>query len=137
LQLVDASTLKREVAEGVDIMVVRELTGGMAKFTSSIPCNIYLRILMNLYIQMVILFGVPGIYFGKPRGFGTNEKGEDTGFNTEVYSVPEVIPLFDTLSSLSFPWKIIFKQCPLESKSCQDVIRDTRIDFRNNLYNSF
>jgi isocitrate/isopropylmalate dehydrogenase len=30
LQLVDASTLKREVAEGVDIMVVRELTGGMA-----------------------------------------------------------------------------------------------------------
>lgn len=32
LQLVDASTLKREVAEGVDIMVVRELTGGMVKF---------------------------------------------------------------------------------------------------------
>lgn len=27
-QLVDSSTLKREVAEGVDIMVVRELTGG-------------------------------------------------------------------------------------------------------------
>lgn len=27
-QLVDASTLKKEVAEGVDIMVVRELTGG-------------------------------------------------------------------------------------------------------------
>jgi 3-isopropylmalate dehydrogenase len=26
-QLVDASTLKREVVEGVDIMVVRELTG--------------------------------------------------------------------------------------------------------------
>ncbi|XP_024360050.1 uncharacterized protein [Physcomitrium patens] len=28
-QLVDSSTLKREVAEGVDIMVVRELTGGL------------------------------------------------------------------------------------------------------------
>ncbi|USR90574.1 3-isopropylmalate dehydrogenase [Phormidium yuhuli AB48] len=28
-QLVDASTLKREVVEGVDIMVVRELTGGV------------------------------------------------------------------------------------------------------------
>lgn len=27
-KLVDSSTLKREVAEGVDIMVVRELTGG-------------------------------------------------------------------------------------------------------------
>jgi isocitrate/isopropylmalate dehydrogenase len=25
---VDASTLKKEVAEGVDLMVVRELTGG-------------------------------------------------------------------------------------------------------------
>lgn len=27
-QLVDASTLKKDVAEGVDLMVVRELTGG-------------------------------------------------------------------------------------------------------------
>lgn len=28
-QLIDASTLKKEVAEGVDLMVVRELTGGV------------------------------------------------------------------------------------------------------------
>ncbi|VAH70615.1 unnamed protein product [Triticum turgidum subsp. durum] len=57
-QLVDASTLKKEVVEGVDIMVVRELTGG--------------------------------IYFGQPRGFGTNDKGEEIGFNTEIYSVSEI-----------------------------------------------
>lgn len=65
-QLVDASTLKKEVAEGVDLMVVRELTGG--------------------------------IYFGKPRGFGKNEKGEDIGFNTEVYSTPEV----DRIARIAF-----------------------------------
>ncbi|CAL5440216.1 unnamed protein product [Camellia sinensis] len=45
-QLVDASTLKKEVAEG--------------------------------------------IYFGKPRGFGTNENGDEIGFNTEVYATYEI-----------------------------------------------
>ena len=30
----DASTLKREVAEGVDLMVVRELTGGQCSSDS-------------------------------------------------------------------------------------------------------
>ncbi len=52
-QLADSSPLKREIVEGVDILIVRELVGG--------------------------------IYFGQPRGFSTNEKGERTGFNTDVY----------------------------------------------------
>ncbi|XP_022714763.1 3-isopropylmalate dehydrogenase 2, chloroplastic-like isoform X1 [Durio zibethinus] len=65
-QLVDSSTLKKDVAEGVDLMVVRELTGG--------------------------------IYFGKPRGFGTNEKGEDIGFNTEVYATHEI----DRIARIAF-----------------------------------
>lgn len=57
-QLADSSPLKRELVEGVDILIVRELVGG--------------------------------IYFGKPRGFGTNEKGERIGYNTMVYSESEV-----------------------------------------------
>lgn len=65
-QLVDSSTLKKEVAEGVDLMVVRELTGG--------------------------------IYFGKPRGFGKDENGEDIGFNTEVYAAYEI----DRIARIAF-----------------------------------
>ncbi|KAG2450535.1 hypothetical protein HYH02_005036 [Chlamydomonas schloesseri] len=57
-QLADSSPLKRELVEGVDILIVRELVGG--------------------------------IYFGQPRGFGKNEKGERIGYNTDVYSEPEV-----------------------------------------------
>ncbi|KAI8470942.1 MAG: 3-Isopropylmalate dehydrogenase, splicing variant a [Monoraphidium minutum] len=57
-QLADSSPLKKEIVEGVDILIVRELVGG--------------------------------IYFGQPRGFGVNEKGDRIGFNTDVYSEPEV-----------------------------------------------
>ncbi|MDX2073238.1 MAG: 3-isopropylmalate dehydrogenase [Alphaproteobacteria bacterium] len=56
--LADASTLKTEVISGLDIMIVRELTGG--------------------------------IYFGQPRGVETLADGTRRGFNTEVYTSPEV-----------------------------------------------
>lgn len=35
-------------------------------------------------------FKTLGLYYGKPRGFGINEKGEETGFCTEIYSSSEV-----------------------------------------------
>ena len=57
--LVDSSTLKREVVEGLDLLVVRELTGG--------------------------------IYFGEPRGVDTLEDGTRRGFNTLVYTEPEIV----------------------------------------------
>jgi len=65
-QLIEASTLKKEVVQGTDIMVVRELTGG--------------------------------IYFGKPKGFGVNEQGDRTSFNTMIYSVPEI----DRIAKVAF-----------------------------------
>lgn len=40
-QLVEASTLKKEVAEGVDVMVVRELTGGLVFMLISLIIYIY------------------------------------------------------------------------------------------------
>lgn len=61
----------------------------------------YSSFLADLYISRCILmkvktstgilsFCMAGIYFGKPRGFGTNDEGEETGFNTEIYSVAEI-----------------------------------------------
>ena len=97
-QLVDASTLKKEVAEGVDIMVVRELTGGLLAiymFGLTFTAWFLLCVLPFFYkliIHFVVIFcSNIGIYFGKPRGFGKDENGEETGFNTEVYAGYEVI----------------------------------------------
>ena len=57
-QLADASSLKADVVSGLDIMIVRELTGG--------------------------------IYFGEPRGIRRRRDGQREGFNTLVYSEPEI-----------------------------------------------
>jgi 3-isopropylmalate dehydrogenase len=56
--LADSSTLKPEVVSGLDIMIVRELTGD--------------------------------VYFGEPRGVETLPDGTKKGFNTMVYTSPEV-----------------------------------------------
>ena len=56
--LVGASSLKREKVEGLDIMIVRELTSG--------------------------------VYFGEPRGVETGADGVRRGFDTAVYSAPEI-----------------------------------------------
>jgi 3-isopropylmalate dehydrogenase len=57
-ELADASTLKRGVVEGLDILILRELTGDL--------------------------------YFGEPRGFGTNAEGHREAWNTMRYSEPEI-----------------------------------------------
>lgn len=57
-ELAAASTLKPEVVAGLDLMIIRELTGD--------------------------------IYFGQPRGRRKNASGDDEGFDTMLYSVPEI-----------------------------------------------
>ncbi len=57
-ELAAASTLKPEVVAGLDLMIIRELTGD--------------------------------IYFGRPRGRRKTAAGDDEGFDTMHYSVPEV-----------------------------------------------
>jgi 3-isopropylmalate dehydrogenase len=57
-ELVGASTLKPDVVSGLDMMIVRELTGD--------------------------------IYFGEPRGRRQNERGERVGYDTMLYSEPEI-----------------------------------------------
>ncbi|MDH5535299.1 MAG: 3-isopropylmalate dehydrogenase [Betaproteobacteria bacterium] len=57
-ELVGASTLKPEVVSGLDLMIVRELTGD--------------------------------IYFGEPRGRRQNAAGAREGFDTMLYSEPEI-----------------------------------------------
>jgi 3-isopropylmalate dehydrogenase len=73
--LAEASSLKREVIGGLDIMIVRELTSG-------------------------VYFGEPerglvreltsGVYFGEPRGVITGADGKRIGVNTQRYTEDEI-----------------------------------------------
>ena len=67
-------------------MVVRELTGGKELWvvTNKERENLS-QIIFNL-----LTWNGSGIYFGEPKGFGKNSKGEQIAFNTEVYSTSEV-----------------------------------------------
>jgi 3-isopropylmalate dehydrogenase len=57
-ELAAASSFKPEIVAGLDLMIIRELTGD--------------------------------IYFGQPRGRRKNAAGDDEGFDTMHYSVPEI-----------------------------------------------
>jgi len=57
-ELVSASTLKPEIVSGLDLMIIRELTGD--------------------------------IYFGEPRGRRNNARNEREGYDTMLYSEPEI-----------------------------------------------
>lgn len=56
--MADASSLKRELVSGLDIMILRELTGG--------------------------------VYFGQPRGIDDLPDGTKKGYDTQVYTTPEI-----------------------------------------------
>lgn len=90
-ELVDASSLKPSVIKGVDIMVVRELIGG--------------------------------IYFGEPKG-----KDEFRGWNTMVYTVPEIERIAHVAFRLA--QKRTKKVCSIDKANVLDVSqlwRDTVI----------
>lgn len=99
IQLIDCTTLKREVAEGVDLMVVRELTAGQSHAIEFVFIKSTSEYHQWMY-SSDSLSSNAGIYFGEPRGFSVNEKGEEIGFNTEVYSVSQVLPYLSMLLKL-------------------------------------
>lgn len=91
-QLADASTLKREVVEGVDIMIVRELVGGIYFGEPRVSR-------MGVALQWVVVaaageWSCPAAAqsllqrtpTAKPMLQGFEERnGERVGFNTDVY----------------------------------------------------
>ena len=91
-QLVDASTLKREIVEGVDIMVVRELTGGIYFGEPKVggPHSVFWHALavMSLDVDTTTASSNGGCALS-PQGIEMRD-GVRYGFSTDVYSEPEV-----------------------------------------------
>lgn len=87
-ELAISSPLKAELARGTDIMIVRELTGG--------------------------------IYFGEPRGTEIRN-GEETAYNTMVYSVSEI----ERIARVAFEsaMKRNKKVCSVDKANVLDVSR--------------
>ena len=100
--LAERSALKAELVRGLDILIVRELTGG--------------------------------IYFGQPRGLGTNGAGEREGYNTLRYSESEVRRIarvaFTAAQGRQKRLCSIDKMNVLESSQLwRDVVTETAADF--------
>lgn len=92
--LADASTLKREVVEGVDIMIVRELVGGI--YFGQPRVYVSHQHLFDITVFEVVMCH-KNCHCCQPhdsllcQGFTTNEQGHKVGFNTMIYSEPEVL----------------------------------------------
>jgi len=65
------------------VIVIRDLTGGDDPILRHCTC-------VTVCVPPPGCAPGPGIYFGTPKGFGTDENGNRTGFNTMIYSTPEV-----------------------------------------------
>ena len=88
-ELTGASSLKPEVVSGLDIMIVRELTGD--------------------------------IYFGEPRGRRTNASGAREGFDTMVYSEPEIRRIAEVGFATAMK-----RSCRLTSVDKENVLETSR-----------
>src|SRR5262245_24188212 len=88
-ELVGASSLKPEVVSGLDLMIIRELTGD--------------------------------IYFGQPRGRRANARNEREGYDTMLYSEPEIRRIVEI--GFSTAMKRARKLCSVDKENVLETSR--------------